>query len=104
MALTLITATTDAVSTKAEYVCHSPPATVFAVGLAGAEEADLFISPDNGTTWQALGLEEGDGSPGLVTLTATRTAFTINSPMYLGVTKDASVGAAGVYVSDREET
>lgn len=100
MAHTLISAQTDAVSTKAPFRVVDVPAMVFASNLAGAEEVDLFVSPDDGTTWITLGLEEGDGTPAAVTLTATRTAFIIHSPMYLGVTKDATVGAAGVFLSD----
>lgn len=104
MAHTLIAAQTDAVSTKAEFAVVDVPATLFAVGLAGGEEADIFVSPDHGTTWATLGMDEGDGTPAVVTLTATRTAFVITSPMHLGVTKDSSTGAAGVYLSDLTDT
>lgn len=104
MAHTLISAQTGAVSTKAEFAVVDVPATLLATGLAGAEEADIFISPDQGTTWATLGMEEGTGTPAVVTLTATRTAFVIEAPMYIGVTKDASTGAAGVFLSDLTDT
>ena len=104
MAHTLIAATTAAVATKAEFRVEHYPATLMAVGLAGAEEADIFISPDNGTTWATLGAEDGSGTPKVVTLTATRTAFVIQSPMYIGVTKDSSTGAAGVFIADDIDT
>ncbi len=103
MAKTLITATTSAVTSKASYSVCKPPVTVFAVGLAGAETCSFYISPDHGTTWQTLGMEEGDGTPAALTLTATRTAVKIDFPCYLGVTKAATTGAAGVYVADDED-
>jgi len=104
MAHTLIAAVTGAVATKAEFNVIDLPATLMATGLAGGEEADIFISPDQGTTWATLGAEDGSGTPKVITLTATRTAFPILSPMYIGVTKDSSSAAAGVFIADSRDT
>lgn len=105
MAHTLIAPTEDAVTTKAEFSVVDVPATLLATGLAGGVEVDISISSDQGTTWATLGMEEGNGTPAVITLTATRTAFVIQSPMYIGVVKDASPGsAAGVFLSDLTDT
>lgn len=99
MAHTLIAAQTDAVVVKAAFAVHRVPATLFAVGLAGAEECDIYISPDQGTTWTEL-----DKDSAVVKLTHADSSFSIQSPMHLGVLKDATVAAAGVYLSDSIDT
>ena len=93
---TLIEAQTDAVSTQAPFQVtrDNLPVTLMAVGLAGSEECDLYFSHDEGTTWTLLRDKDGN----VLKLTATVTSLAIDSPILLGVTKDASVGAAGVYV------
>jgi len=70
------------------------PTTILADNLAGAEEVDFYFSIDGGTTWKVL---QVDGSP--VVLTATDNAKTFFGPMLIGVTKDATAGACGVYAA-----
>lgn len=95
MAHTIISSQTAAVSTVQSIRVSHVPATLFATGLAGAEECDLYISPDAGATWEVL---DKDSSP--VTLTAVNSSYSIQSPMLLGVKKDATSAASGIYLSD----
>lgn len=69
------------------------PATLFVTNLAGVEEVDIFISQDAGLTFQA---SAQDGS--LVTMSLLNNTLSINSPMRIGVTKDATVSASGVFL------
>lgn len=101
MAYTLITAVTDAVATKAGFAVREVPATLFATGLAAAEECDIFISPDEGANWIALSGHDFAGGVEPKKLVATKISYEILTPMYIGVTKDATVAAAGVYLSDK---
>ena len=89
----LIEAQTAIVDTTVfnQVVGADTPATLIATGLAGVEEVDVFISIDNGVTEQAV---QQEGS--LVVLTVNNNTLTINSPMTVGVRKDATVSAAGV--------
>lgn len=100
MAYTLISAQTDAVATKAGFAVRKVPATLFATGLAGVEECDIFISEDEGATWTVLSTAEAGGASAARKLIVGQMAFEITSHMYIGVTKDATVGAAGVFLSD----
>ena len=70
------------------------PCTILADGLATTEEVQLSWSIDGGTTWVPL-LQGGAA----IVLTATINAVPITSPMLIGVTKDATAAACGVYVA-----
>lgn len=94
MAVEIIAATTSAVTVKARIRVTEVPSTIIADNLATTEECDLFFSVDNGTTWKTL---QEDGAP--TVLTATNNAVAIYSPMLIGITKDATAGACGVYQS-----
>ena len=93
---TLIPAATDAETTQkvAKIRQEALPATLFATGLAGVEVATVFISPDGGGTFEAM-FQGGTA----VELTATNNIISINSPMTIGVTKDATASAAGVFLN-----
>ena len=95
---TLISARTAAVvnpnEAKYQVTSNRVPCSLIADGLAGAEEVDIFFSVDNGTTWVTLTV---DGS--VVVLTATDTAKTFYGPRMIGVLKDATAAACGVYMS-----
>lgn len=73
------------------------PITIVANNLAGAEEVDLYISVDSGTTWITLVDSVGNA----VKLTATVPMRTLYAPALYGVLKDATAGACGVYVFQR---
>ena len=92
---TIIGETTDAVSTTAEFpvVQKMLPATISATNLAGAETVAILFSVDGGATFEPLAQDGTD-----LELTATSNVFTIQSPMMLGVTKSATVGASGVFI------
>ena len=92
---TIITETTDAVSTAVEFpvVQKMLPATISATNLAGAETVAILFSVDGGSTFEPLAQDGAD-----LELTATSNVFTIQSPMMLGVTKSATVGACGVFI------
>lgn len=90
----LIAAATGAVVTQVPYKVNQDriPTTIVADNLAGAEEVDLYFSIDRGANWIVLNV---DGSP--VVLTATDNAKTFYGPLYIGILKDATAGACGVY-------
>jgi outer membrane lipoprotein SlyB len=90
----LIEPTTSAVTTPAfiQVVQKMIPGTLIADGLATTEEVQILISIDDGDTNRAV---QQEGS--VLVLTATDFVKTINSPMTVGVTKDATVGATGVF-------
>ncbi len=94
--ITLIPEQTGVVTTPVfnEIVGGDTPATLIATGLAGVEEVDVLISVDNGVSNQPV-VQEGT----TVKLTVTNNTVTINSPMTVGVIKDTTVGAAGVFLS-----
>lgn len=94
MAVEIIPAQTDAVTVQARIRVTEVPATIIADNLAGAEECDLYFSVDDGANWVTL---QEDGSP--TKLTAVNNAIAVYSPMLIGVTKDATAGACGVYQS-----
>ena len=64
-----------------------------ATNLAGAETVEIMFSVDGGTTFEELAQDGAD-----LTLTATANTLAITSPLLLGVKKDATVAAAGVFV------
>ena len=95
-AITVIPKQTDAV-TDTRFIAlrkDQVPATIMANDLAGSEEVDIFFSPDGGETFDTA-FQEGSA----VVLTATANLLTIESPVHLGVQKDATVAAVGVFVS-----
>jgi len=97
-ALTLIPSQTAAVTVV---VFHSlteqdVPATVLAIGLAGAESVPVRVSVDDGGTSEAA--SQGGTA---VTLTATDNILAVNTPMTIGVTKPTTAGAAGVFIAKR---
>lgn len=93
--LTLIPEQTDAVTTPAAQQVQpiDLPSTIFATNLAGSEEVDILFSVDGGDSFEPL---SQDGSA--LKLTSTSNTFAIVSPMLLGVTKDATASASGVFV------
>ena len=93
---TLIPAATAAETTEkiAKIRQEALPATLFATGLAGSEKAVVSISPDGGATFVEV-QQEGVA----IELTAINNTISINSPMTIGVTKEATVSAAGVFLN-----
>lgn len=92
--LTVIAATTDAVSTKAAFETNGyDRVIVTASTLAGAEEADLFI--DANGTWVAV---PDSALTGTAKLTATITTLELAAGPRYAVTKDATVGSCAVSV------
>lgn len=88
----VIAPTTAAVTTQRRVRVTSVPSTIIATGLAGAEVVTVYLSVDDGVTWEALSVS---GSPAV--LTATDNTLAVYSPLLLGFTKSATVAAAGVY-------
>ena len=68
------------------------PCTISANLLAGTEEVNFYYSIDAGTTWVLMQVED---TPAV--LTATYNLKTFYGPIMLGVLKDATDGACGVY-------
>ena len=93
--ITIIPATTDAVTTHAVVAIQQRfyPATVVAEGLDGVEEVPLFFSTDDGENFEAF---QDGGSP--VVLTATNNQQGIFGPTFLGITKPATANAVGVFI------
>jgi hypothetical protein len=91
---TLITPTTAAVAEPVGFDSSAlATVVVAATGLAGAEEAAVFIRA--GGDWvEATDLS---GNPVVLTETVTMMAL-VPGPIY-GVAKDATAGAAGVYLN-----
>lgn len=96
--ITLIEPTTAAVTTTVFHAIQGEdvPATLIVQGLAGAEEVDIVISVDNGAT-SATAFQDGAA----IVLTATDNTLAINSAMRIGVLKDATLAATGVFISFR---
>ena len=86
---------TGAVTAVAEFAVMQRmlPATLFATGLAGAETVEVLFSVDGGATFEELSQDGAD-----LTLTATANVFNIQSPLLLGVKKDATIAAGGVFI------
>ncbi len=61
--------------------------------LAGAETADIQVSPDNGVTW----VDYLDGTAA-VELTATLNAIKLYGPGRFRIVKDATVSATGIWL------
>ncbi len=100
-AQTLIAETTDVVTAPVfvDVTLNMIPATLIGTNLAAAEEAQVLVSVDDGANSQAA---QQEGST--VVLTATDSVKSINSPMMIGVTKDATVSASGVFLAYRTVT
>lgn len=94
-------ATTDAVSVASfiDVTQDMVPATLIATNLVSAEEAQVLVSVDDGASSQ-VAFQEGTA----VVLTATDSTKSINSPMMVGVTKDATVSAGTVFLAYRKQT
>ena len=60
--------------------------------LAGAETADIQVSPDGGVTWQ----DYGDGAA--VELTATENSLALHGPTRFRIVKDVTAGATAIYL------
>ncbi len=92
----LIAPQTGAVSTQVPFdiTLNRCPCTLHAPALTLAETVDVYISFDNGTTWDVLYVE---GTA--VQLTATDNAKTFYGPCHIGVTKSATAAAVGVYTT-----
>ena len=96
----LIAAATGAVVTQVPYKITEDrvPTTIIADNLAGAEEVDIYFSVDAGTTWHLLYVDDV-----AVVLTATYNAKTFYGPIMIGVLKDATAGACGVYAATADK-
>jgi hypothetical protein len=93
---TLISPQTAAVTAKAMFKITDAriPCTLIANNLASAEEVDVYFSVDGGATWVLM---QSGGTA--VKLTATTPYVTFTTPMTIGVVKDATAGACGVYMA-----
>lgn len=69
------------------------PATIFAVGLSGADAIPIAISEDDGTTSTDVS-QEGTA----VELTVGNNSISVESPMFLTITKGTTAGTAGVFM------
>ena len=93
--ITLILEQTAVVTTPAAQQVQplDLPSTIFATNLAGSEEVDVLFSIDGGLTFEPLSQDGAD-----LKLTETTNTYTIVSPLLLGVTKDATASASGVFI------
>jgi len=98
--VTLIEPTTSAVTTVVPYAVDQRflPGSIFAPDLAGSEAVQVLYSIDNGENFVAA--QEGGSA---VTLTETNNEQIILGPVLLGVTKDATVSAVGVFVMTNKQ-
>jgi hypothetical protein len=93
--ITVISPVTDAVSAKTAFETNGYERAFLSANLlAGAEEVDIFI--DAGGTWVPL---PDAAMTGTAKLTATITALELAAGPRYAVTKDATVGACGVFVT-----
>lgn len=92
----LISARTGAVTTEVpfELTADRVPALLMAHDLATSEEVDILVSYDGGTNWVTY-----TESTTAVTLVATGPFKVLTAPGLYGVLKDATAGAAGVFIS-----
>ena len=60
----------------------------------GSETVTISFSNDGGKTFEAS-FQEGSA----VVLTPTKKQLSINSPVYLGITKSATAGLSGVFIN-----
>jgi hypothetical protein len=88
-----ISPTTAAVTAKAPFNVRGSAVIVAADNLAGAEEVDIFVKVGSG--WETLVDSAGTARK----LTATITMLTLEADAVYAVTKDATAGACGVFVS-----
>lgn len=93
--ITLIPEQTGAVTTPAKHQVQplEVPATIFATNLAGSETVDILFSVDGGQTFEPLSQDGSD-----LKLTSTTNTFAIISPMLIGVTKEATISASGIFI------
>lgn len=94
----ILAATTSAAQSSSFDVGGRPDqigrATVMAIGIAGAENADIQFSHDAGTTWTDL-FEAGSQ----IRLTATNNMVTIYGPGVFRIDKEATAGATSIHLS-----
>ena len=74
------------------------PATIFAVGLSGTDAIPIAISEDDGTTSTEVSQEDV-----AVTLSRTNNPISVESPMFLTITKPTTAGTAGVFMFTESE-
>lgn len=92
---TVIPSATGAVTAKTPFETQGYSTVIVSANLlAGAEEVDFFI--DAGGTWVAL---PDAALTGTAKLTATITAIELAAGPRYAVTKDATAGACGVFVT-----
>lgn len=93
---TIIKPQTAAVTVNAPYPIDKSmiPCTISASNLAGSETVTISFSNDGGKNFEAS-FQEGSA----VTLTPTNKQLSINTPVYLGITKDLTVGLTGVFIN-----
>lgn len=93
-AMTVIAATTDAVSTKATFNAHGLVESLAAIagGLAGSEKVFIWVGTDAG--WVAL--YDNDSQ---VTLTATSPACSLLPGLHYGFTKEETAAPVSVEVN-----
>ncbi len=91
---TIILPTTDAITVHAPYdiIKSMVPCTISATNLDGSESVTISFSVDGGKNFEAS-FQEGSA----VELTATIKQLSINSPVYLGITKSSTSSACGVF-------
>ena len=70
------------------------PATLIATGLTGKEVVPIYVTPDGGETSELASQESV-----AVELTATNNVISVNTPVYLGVSKPLTAAAVGVYLA-----
>lgn len=91
---TIIIPTTDAISINRPYqiIKSMVPCTISATNLGVSETVTISFSTDGGKTFEASFQEDS-----AVELTNTAKQLSINSPVYLGITKTATSLASGVF-------
>ena len=97
--ITLIPEQTGVVTAVAKFEVQQRflPATLMATNLAGAESVAILFSIDGGLTFEPLSQDGAD-----LTLIALANSLAITSPIFIGVTKTATVGTSGVFIMSNE--
>jgi hypothetical protein len=93
MSIAVVASQTGSASGYFTVTGANTPVLLFANNLAGAEEVDIYISPD-GSNWQVY--KEGSTTK---VLTATITMLPLEYPAQYRVTKDATAGACAVFIN-----
>jgi len=95
MAIPIIAATTAAASRVIAVV--GVQGLLMATGLGAAETITIEFTPDDGATWEALGI---GGT--VQTLTDDGNVKTITGPITLGISKGSTTAAVGVWLATRD--